>query len=57
MLVDESSTTSPNGFHGMWLPRDTEVDVTITRDGKSATERLDTSDPDDATCVTTMQLT
>ncbi|WP_084077714.1 CueP family metal-binding protein [Demequina sp. NBRC 110057] len=56
VLVDEEMTTFANGFVGLWLPRDAEVDVTITQDGLTATERLTTDDADDATCVTTMQL-
>ncbi|GIG55162.1 CueP family metal-binding protein [Demequina activiva] len=56
VLLEQSMVTFDNGFVGLWLPRGTEVDLTITRDGLTATERLSTDDGEDATCVTTMQL-
>ncbi|WP_174435804.1 CueP family metal-binding protein [Demequina globuliformis] len=55
-VVDEDMTTYANGFVGLWLPRDGEFNVTIDYDGKTATQQLSTSEDDDATCVTTMQL-
>lgn len=56
VLVEQTMTTFDNGFVGMWLPRDIEADVTIERDGLSASTTLSTSEEDDATCITTMQL-
>lgn len=56
VLLDQTMMTFDNGFVGLWLPRGLEVDVTITRDGLTATEQLSTDDAEDATCVTTMQL-
>ncbi|MFV0632753.1 CueP family metal-binding protein [Demequina sp.] len=56
VLIDEEITTFANGFLGLWLPRDRQVEVTFESEGRSATTTLDTSNPDDATCVTTMQL-
>ena len=56
VLVDEALTAQPNGFVGLWLPRDLEVDVQIQRDGLAASTTLSTADVEDATCVTTMQL-
>ncbi|MCB2412498.1 CueP family metal-binding protein [Demequina sp. TTPB684] len=56
ILVDETRTTFDNGFMGLWLPRDIDASITIEYDGKSATSDLSTSNDDDATCVTTMQL-
>ncbi len=56
ILVDETLTTFDNGFVGLWLPRDIDVTVAIEYDGLSSTTDLSTSSDDDATCVTTMQL-
>ena len=56
VLIDESRTTFDNGFVGVWLPRDIDVQVTIGYDGKTATTELSTRSLEDATCVTTMQL-
>jgi len=55
-LIDEPRTTFDNGFVGLWLPRGRDVTVTIEYEGRSATSDLSTSNEDDATCVTTMQL-
>lgn len=55
-LIDETRTTFDNGFVGLWLPRGGDVTVTIEYDGRSATADLSTANDDDATCVTTMQL-
>lgn len=55
VLVDEVRTTAPNGFLGLWLPRDQELTLTIDLDGATATAPLAT-DADAPTCVTTMQL-
>ncbi|MFW2513352.1 CueP family metal-binding protein [Demequina sp. SO4-13] len=56
VIVDEEMTTFDNGFVGVWLPRDIDAEVTIEQDGLSATTTLSTSDAEDATCITTMQL-
>jgi len=57
ILIDEQRTTFDNGFVGLWLPRGIDAVVDIEADGRSASETLSTRKPDDATCVTTMQLT
>jgi len=56
ILVDKMRTTFDNGFVGLWLPRDIDVNVAIEYDGRSATTELSTSGDEAATCVTTMQL-
>lgn len=56
-LIDETRTTFDNGFVGLWLPRGGDITVTIEYDGRSATSDLSTSQDDDLTCLTTMQLT
>ena len=56
VLVDETMTTFDNGFVGVWLPRDIDADVTVEHDGLSASTTVSTSNADDATCITTMQL-
>ena len=55
VLVDEVRTTAPNGFLGLWLPRDQELTLALTRDGASASLALRT-DAESPTCLTTMQL-
>ncbi|WP_174524025.1 CueP family metal-binding protein [Piscicoccus intestinalis] len=55
VLVDEDTTIYDNGFVAVWLPRDISATLTITRDGKTATQPISTG-PQDATCITTAQL-
>lgn len=47
----------PNGFFGLWLPRGGGYEMTCTVDGASSTTVISTADEEDATCLTTMQLT
>lgn len=54
-LLDERTTTLPNGFIDLWLPRGLQVDVTIEARGLTATRRVGTSDGD-PTCITTAEL-
>ncbi|HEY9594570.1 MAG TPA: CueP family metal-binding protein [Spirochaetia bacterium] len=54
-LLDEKTTTLPNGFVDLWLPRDLKIDVTIKARGLKVTERIGTFDSD-VTCVTTPKL-
>lgn len=49
--------THPNGFFGLWLPRGGTYQITCTVDGATSTTEVSTSDEEDATCLTTMQLT
>lgn len=55
VLRDEVRTTAPNGFLGLWLPRDQQLTLTLTHDGASAATPLAT-DEESPTCITTMQL-
>ncbi len=57
VLIDEVRTTFDNGFVGLWLPKGIDAVVEIEADGRVATATLSTRNADDATCVTTMQLT
>ena len=57
VLVDETRRTYDNGFVGLWVPRDLDATLTITHDGRTGTAPITTRDPDDPTCVTTLQLT
>lgn len=52
----ESTKTFDNGFIGLWLPRNLKATVTIEYDGHRGSEKISTSEPDDATCVTTLKL-
>ncbi|PYH00779.1 hypothetical protein CVV67_09395 [Arthrobacter stackebrandtii] len=56
-VLEEKRSTFDNGFMGLWLPRGIDATLTIGFDGKSATQALSTKAGDDATCVTTAQLT
>lgn len=57
VLVDEQATTHANGFIGYWLPRDTNATLAVSyEDGTSGEVEIGTFD-EDATCVTTIQLT
>ena len=51
-LVDEDTTTLPNGFIDLWLPRDLKVDVSVKARGLQATVRIGTFETD-ITCITT----
>lgn len=55
VLVDEARTTAPNGFLGLWLPRDAELSLSLAGAAGEATATLRT-DAEAPTCVTTMQL-
>jgi len=54
-LLDEDTTTLPNGFIDLWLPRDLQVDVSLKARGLQATVRVGTFDKD-ITCITTPKL-
>lgn len=54
-VVDKDVTTFDNGFFGMWLPRDMEGTMTITRDGKESVSEISTN-AESPTCVTTTHL-
>jgi hypothetical protein len=54
-LLDEDTTTLPNGFVDLWLPRDLQVDVSLKARGLQATVRVGTFDKD-ITCITTPKL-
>jgi hypothetical protein len=57
VVLDEARTSGDNGFLGLWLPRGTEIDVSITdAAGRSAVSSIDTAALDSATCVTSMRL-
>lgn len=44
-----------NGFIEVWLPKETEITITINYNGKIAEEKISTFEGD-RTCITTMQL-
>ncbi|WP_193103568.1 CueP family metal-binding protein [Brachybacterium sp. FME24] len=56
-LLEHVITTNPNGFFGMWLPRDRSLTLTCSQDDMSATTALSTRGDEAATCLTTLQLT
>ena len=56
-IFDENMQTFDNGFAGLWLPRDIQATITITRGGQAVTSSISTAGDDAQTCITTMQLT
>lgn len=55
VIVDGMMTTMDNGFLEIWLPRDMEIDLTITAGGAAATQRVTTYATSE-TCITGMRL-
>ncbi|MCC2592502.1 CueP family metal-binding protein [Tessaracoccus sp. OS52] len=56
-LIDESRRTYDNGFLGLWLPRGVDATLTVETGGQSASTTISTANPEDPTCLTTLQLT
>lgn len=56
-LKDETVTTQPNGFLGLWLPRGPEYRLICQVDGARGEAIIATADEQDPTCLTTVQLT
>lgn len=56
VLVDEVRQTYDNGFVGLWVPRGIEATLTIEYEGQTGTAMISTMNEDDATCITTLQL-
>lgn len=57
VIHEGTERTHPNGFYGLWLPRGGSYEMTCTVDGATSTTAISTATEDDATCLTTMQLT
>lgn len=57
VLLDETRQTYDNGFVGIWVPRGIEATLTIEHEGQSGTATVSTTDEDDPSCITTLQLT
>lgn len=57
VIHENTERTHPNGFFGLWLPRGGSYEMTCTVDGATSTTAISTATEDDATCLTTMQLT
>lgn len=55
VIVNDDITAFDNGFAGVWLPRDIEATLLIEHDGASVETPIATG-PEDATCLTTVQL-
>lgn len=55
VVLDQTLKSQPNGFIDLWIPRDQNLKVKITYDGKTAESEISTFE-DDNTCITTMQL-
>ena len=55
-IVDETLTSFDNGFIGLWLPKGIEAELSVQYEGKSASAGISTISDDDATCLTTLQL-
>ncbi|MER7521749.1 CueP family metal-binding protein [Microbacterium oxydans] len=57
VLLDEVRQTYDNGFVGIWVPRGIKATLTIEHEGRTGTVTISTMNEDDATCITTLQLT
>lgn len=57
VLLNEARQTYDNGFIGIWVPRDIEATLTIEHEGQTGTATISTTNDDDPTCITTLQLT
>jgi hypothetical protein len=57
VLLDEVRQTYDNGFVGIWAPRGIEATLTIEHEGQTGSATISTMTEDDATCITTLQLT
>lgn len=55
-IIDKTVRTFDNGFVGVWLPRGIEATLHVAQGEKSATSKISTATSEDATCLTTMQL-
>lgn len=56
VLVDETRTTYDNGFFGIWVPRGITATVRVSIDGKTGERKISTTQDDDPTCITDLQL-
>ncbi len=57
VLIDEARQTYDNGFIGIWVPRGIEATLTIKHEGQTGSATISTTNEDDPTCITTLQLT
>jgi hypothetical protein len=57
VLLDGVERSYDNGFIGFWLPRDTEVTVKVSLNGKTGMRVISTKSAQDPTCITDLQLT
>lgn len=55
-IVNETLTSFDNGFVGVWLPKGIEGELSVEYEGKSGSVDISTITDDDATCLTTLQL-
>ncbi len=55
VILDEKTSTLPNGFVDLWLPRNLKINVTLKARGLTATQRIGTFDKD-KTCITEAKL-
>ncbi|GAB2532338.1 CueP family metal-binding protein [Gracilibacillus alcaliphilus] len=55
VIIDETIESFDNGFFDIWLPRNQAFNAKISFDGKEVEAPLSTYE-DDATCITSMQL-
>lgn len=54
-ILAEELTTADNGFLGTWVPRGTAGTIEVAHDDRAGTTEFST-DPDAATCITTLRL-
>lgn len=56
IVLDETVRSFDNGFAGLWLPRGITGTLVVELDGMSASSPISTRTAEDATCLTTLQL-
>ncbi|WP_425556540.1 CueP family metal-binding protein [Gordonia alkaliphila] len=56
VLVDRQQQTFDNGFAGLWLPKNIDATLTVSGEGRTASQAISTRGLDDATCLTTLHL-
>jgi hypothetical protein len=56
VILEEKVKSQSNGFFDLWLPRDKTYRIKIEHGGKVSESEISTFE-NDATCISTMQLT
>lgn len=55
IIIDQTVTSEKNGFIGVWLPKNIDVQITVTQNNLSSTTQITTNNTSN-TCLTTLKL-